>query len=191
MKDFQVVSHTEPLSDANVEIVISSFAELYNSVTSKHQRRMQLNFICKPERVSSILDYAAIHRVEEPLQLIPYNQERQKDQLPLNATVLIIPTNNKVGKITREALSKNIPVVSYTNDSVSEYIDQTCGIFVRKRGFGFDVEEFFKVQKMLYFDPEVRKLMHKGARNKYLQISGGITRKSISLDSRPKLIRNL
>jgi len=177
MKDFQVVCITDPLKDENVEIIIAAFSELYNSVTSKHQKRMQLNLICKSNRVSQILDFAEQYKIEGPIQLIPYNLERQKDQLPLNATVLCLPTEEKVGRLVRESLSKSIPVVSYLNESISEYIDQTCGLFVRDRGFGFNVEEYAKVLRMMYFDPEVRKLMHKGAKNKYTQITGGLTRK--------------
>ncbi len=180
MKDFQVVCITDPLKDEHVETVVAAFSELYNSVTSKHQRRMQLNLICRPSRVSPILDYAERHKIEEPLQLIPYNLERQKDQLPLNATVLFLPTKERVGRLVRESLSKSIPVVSFLNESVSEYIDQTCGLFVRDRGFGFNVDEYSKVLRMMYFDPEVRKLMHKGAKTKYLQITGGLAKKTVN-----------
>jgi len=186
MKDFQVVCITDPLQDENVEIVIAAFSELYNSVTSKHQKRMQLNLICRSKRVTTILNFAEQHKIEEPIQLIPYNLERQKDQLPLNATLLCLPTNEKVGRLVRESLSKSIPIVSFLNESISEYIDQTCGLFVRDRGFGFNVEEFSKVMRMMYFDPEVRKLMHKGAKNKYLEISGGLTRKVSNSYSRRK-----
>ena len=177
MKDFQVVCITDPLQDEHAETIIAAFGELYNSVTSKHQKRMQLNLICRSNRVSTILDFAERHKIEEPIQLIPYNLERQKDQLPLNATVLCLPTKEKVGRLVRESLSKSIPVVSFLNDSISEYIDQTCGLFVRDKGFGFNVDEFAKILRMMYFDPEVRKLMHKGAKSKYIQISGGLTRR--------------
>ena len=178
MKDFQVVSLTEPLIDEHIEVVLAAFAELYNSVTHKHQRRMQLNFICQSHKVATVLDFAAQHKIEAPLELIPYNAERLKDQLPLNSTALLLPSEERLGRLTREALSKDIPVVAFMNDTISEYVDQTCGVFVRNRGFGFNVESFAKTLRMLYFDPEVRKLMHRGARAKYLQISGGaITKK--------------
>ena len=122
MKDFQVVCITDPLQDEHAETIIAAFGELYNSVTSKHQKRMQLNLICRSNRVSTILDFAERHKIEEPIQLIPYNLERQKDQLPLNATVLCLPTKEKVGRLVRESLSKSIPVVSFLNDSISEYL---------------------------------------------------------------------
>jgi len=172
MKDFQVASTAEYLSKENLELTMAAFGEFYNSVTFKHQRRMQFNLICESSRVSEVLDFAEMYKIEDVLELVPFKAERQKDQLPLNSTLLILPTEQRAGRITREALSKSVPVVSYLNDSVGEYIDQTCGMFVRKRGFGFNVEDFSKILRMIYFDPEVRKILHKGAKAKYVQISG-------------------
>lgn len=171
MKDFQVVSLSKPLHDNGIEIVLAAFSQLYNSVTFKHQRKMMLNLVCEAPRVSLVLDYAIKYEIEDAINLISY-QEDLKNQIPLNATTLLLPTEKRVGKLVRESLSKDVPIVSYVNESVSEYIDHTCGVFIRKRGFGFCVEDFSRTLRMLYFDPEVRKLFHRGAKTRFQEISG-------------------
>lgn len=171
MKDFQIGSMSAPLSDEGLEIVLASFSELFNSVTFKHQRRMMMNLVCEARRVPYVLDLCTNYKIEDAINLISY-KEHEKNQIPLNTTAVILPTEKRVGKIVREALSKDIPVISFINESVSEYIDNTCGVFVRKRGFSFCVEDFARILRMLYFDPEVRKLLHKGAKKKYAEISG-------------------
>jgi len=171
MKDFQVVSFSKCLCDEGLEISLAAFSELFNSVTFKHQRKMNFNLVTESNRENRVWEFAKDYGIEDALTLISYN-EKEKSHLPINSTVLMIPTEERVGRLVREALAKDIPVMSFINESITEYVDHTCGVFIRKRGFSHCVEDFSRALGMLYFDPEVRKLFHRAAKNRYQEISG-------------------
>lgn len=180
MKDFQVSSLTLPLCPKGIEIVIGAFGDLYNSVTHKHQRRMALNFLCEQDKTAMVYELGSQYKVENALNIIPVKVE-VKNQIPLSSTAIILPTEKRVGRVVREALSKDVPIISFANESVSEYVDHTCGVLIRPGTMWQCVEDFSRTLRMLYFDPEVRKLFHKGAQNRYKEISGVHVRKKSNI----------
>lgn len=172
MKEFNVLTLGEELSEKELDLVIASFAELYHRVTFKHHRRIRVKVVCEIEQAEYALSLARNYKVGSNVDLIPHQEFYENDWLGHDISVLFLPTQKRVGKITRNALALNIPMVSFQNESISEYIDQSCGMLVRRQGTAQDKDAFSRILSMLYFDPEVRKLLKKGAAKKYREISG-------------------
>ena len=179
MTDFNVLTLAKHLSDEELELVISSFSELYHRVTFKHHRRIKIKVVCSIHRAEWILTLARNYKIGSSLELIPDKDFIETDWSSQDASVLFLPTLKRAGRVTREALSQGTPVISFQNESISEYIDQSCGMLVRPRNSSQDVDAFSRILSMLYFDPEVRKLLKRGAERKYKEISGYHSRKSI------------
>ena len=69
-----------------------------------------------------------------------------------------------------------MPVVCYESEILEEAIDSSCGMTIEQDNFQENVTEFSDVLRMLYFDPEARKILKKGALKKYeTQFSWGYT----------------
>lgn len=176
MKNFQVTSTSRTISDAALEMTIAAFSELYHSVNPKHQKKIQFNLIYEEERKAMIEEFAIEYKIESALNLIQF-VERDKNLLPRSSSVLIVLSEKRIGRIIRESLAKNIPVISFFNESVSEYITQACGIFIKPDTFGFCVEAAANTLRMLFFDPEAMLLFQRAANYRYLEISHQIRTK--------------
>lgn len=172
MKEFNVLTLGEELSEEELDLVISSFAELYHRVTFKHHRRIRVKVVCEIKQAEQVLSLARKYKVGGNVDMIPHQEFYERDWSGYDISVLFLPTQKRVGKITRSALAQQIPMVSFQNESISEYIDQSCGMLIRKQGMSKDKDAFSRILSMLYFDPEVRKLLKKGAAKKYREISG-------------------
>ncbi len=177
MQNFNVLTLEEELSSEELELVVAAFAELYNRLTFKHHRRLKLKVVCSVDRAEWVLTLARNHKIGSSLELVPNNDFERSDWSAMDASILFLPTQKRAGKITREALSQSVPVVSFQNESIAEYVDQSCGMLVRSRNRSQDTDAFSRILSMLYFDPEVRKLLKKGALVKYREISGFNVRK--------------
>lgn len=171
MKEFNVLTLGEKLSEEELELVIASFAELYHRVTFKHHRKIRLKVVCNIQQAEAALTLATNHKVTSNVDLVSINDFDMTDWSSMDISVLFLPTKKRVGKITRTSLSQGVPMVSFQNESVSEYIDHSCGMLVRARDYSQNKDAFSRILNMLYFDPEVRKLLKKGAQAKYRAIS--------------------
>ncbi|MEL6637849.1 MAG: hypothetical protein AAFW73_13380 [Bacteroidota bacterium] len=177
MQDFNVLTLEEELSSEELELVVAAFSELYHRLTFKHHRRLKLKVVCGVDRAEWVMTLARNAKVGSSLELVPNNDFVRNDWSAQDASILFLPTHKRAGKITREALSQGVPVVSFQNESIAEYVDQSCGMLVRSRNRSQDIDAFSRILSMLYFDPEVRKLLKKGALVKYREISGFATRR--------------
>ncbi len=183
MEKFNVLAIAEHLTDVEVDLVISCFSELYHRVTFKHHKRISLKVICDLEQSELVLTLSRIYKVGSNVEVIPVHDEAALNWEKLGISVLFLPTDKRVGKVIRTSLSQSIPVVGFENESISEYIDQSCGMLVRRRGIGQNKDTFARIVCMLYFDPEVRKLLKKGATKKYREICGfGSSSSDVSRD---------
>jgi len=177
MQEFNVLTLGEELSNDELEMTIAAFAELYHRVTFKHHRRIRIKVVCSLDRAEWVFTLARNYKIGSNLELIPKNDFDWSDWTPQEPSVLMLPTHNRVGKITRQSLSQGVPIIGFQNESISEYVDEGCGMLVRSRSSSQDLDAFSRILHMLYFDPEVRKLLKKGAVKKYREISGFYQRK--------------
>ena len=180
MRNFQVTSSSHSVSDTDLEMTIAAFSELFHSVGGKHQRNMQFNMICEADRKGMVEEFAKEYKIIDKLNFIDF-VAGDKNLLPRQSSLLLMLTEKRIGPLIRESLSKDIPVVSFVNESVSEYVTQKCGLFIKPAVFGFCVETVTNALRMLYFDPEALMLFQRSAKIRYFEISGRISTKRAAL----------
>ncbi|MEL6863663.1 MAG: glycosyltransferase [Bacteroidota bacterium] len=167
MVPFNVVSLGGFLSRGELSIVCESFANFYRGVTSKHQRRSVLNIIDIEDHRSWLFDEVQELDILPALNIISSSNRMEIIKIYQQASVLVLPIERTVGKIIPEALAFGIPVVCFDSENMREYLDQTCAMFVRPQKLERSAPDFTDIINMLYFDPEVRKILKRGASLKY------------------------
>lgn len=167
MNPFYLLSPGDFIDEQCAHVTFESFAKLYHSVTPKHQRRIKLLLIDESAYFSNHLDHLKQLKIDHAIELIPRDDVPRVEKAYRMASVFLLPTTNSIHQVVPEALSFGLPVLSYENDQISNYIDSTCGMLIRKRNRNQMIEAFCRILGILYFDPEVLKVMQKGAKRKH------------------------
>ncbi len=166
MKPFFVLSPGNFFDEKNTSTTIKSFAELFNRVSPKHQKRLKLIFIEEDSHISRLNELLAKERLGNASVIINRFVVEEVEAAYLDASIFLF-TGTPNEKIIPEALSFGLPVLTFEDPSLKQYLDNTCSMLV-KNSFSNNVHEHFAdLLEMLYFDPEVRKLLAKGAISKY------------------------
>ncbi len=167
MNPFFVLAPGDFLDHRNARLAIEAFARVYRTLTPKHQRRMRLIIIDEDENHSKHLHLARKLKAEGALQVVSRFDAEQAERAYQQASVFFCATDQSLASIIPEALSYGLPILSTANAQIKDYIDNTCGMIVEKRSESQLIEGFSRMFSMLYFDPEVRKILQKGAKRKY------------------------
>ncbi len=166
MKPFLVLSPGGFINRTSIQITLKSFSCLYNSVTPKHQKRLQLNIIEEKERFPELRKLINNEKLDHAVSIIERADVENVIIAYENATVFLFPSFEYGLKLIPEALSFGLPVLTYEHKDLNNILDNTCSMLV-KRDQSLRFEKFTSILEMLYFDPEVRKILSQGARMKY------------------------
>lgn len=167
MQSFLVLSPGSFINEAGVEITIKSFARLYHKMTPKHQKRLKLVFIEEAKQISILEGQLSRNALDGVFQIINREEVSKVEKVYQQASLFLFPTRMKINKIIPEALSFGLPILTYEYPDVRTYLDNTCSILVRQQKHSDEYLIFADMLEMLYYDPEVRKLLARGAAYKY------------------------
>ena len=144
MTPFNIISLADYLSESEIDTVLESFADLYFQVTSKHQRRMKLYVIADEVSALHVKQSAAQFKLERIIEVIPAEDKSLIKKVYQAASVMFLPLQSNIGEIIPEALAFVLPVLCYDTEEMKEYLDQTCGMFVRPRSFSQSIIGFIE-----------------------------------------------
>ena len=164
---FKILALGEFIKDEGIDIALGAFAELYHTVTIKHQRKMSLVMITKGLQVDRIQEKTKELKIENKVELVNWGDQEIVEACYQDASIMLLPSNENLSKLISESLSFGLPVISYDNDHNAEAIDNTCGMLIQEENMGENVLAFSNLLRILYFDPEARKILKRGAMNKY------------------------
>ncbi|MEM1321741.1 MAG: glycosyltransferase [Bacteroidota bacterium] len=168
MTPFNAITPGDFIDADALALVIESFAGFYHNVTPKHQKRSRLSIIGGEEHLQMISDLRNKHELGDALVILTAEDEEAIRELYKEADVLFMPVKKMIGKVIPEALSFGLPILCYDTEDLREELDHTCGMFVTPyKMINHCIDEFTEKINMLYFDPEVRKILSKGAFKKY------------------------
>ncbi len=168
MTPFNAITLGDFISAEEMSIVIESFIGFYHNVTAKHQKRSKLHIIGGERHIELIRKMRDSLGVREAIELVANDNEKLIRELYQSTDILFLPVKEAVGKVIPEALSFGIPILCYESEEIKEELNHTCGMFVEPYKMrGHCVDEFMDKINMLYFDPEVRKILSKGALKQY------------------------
>ena len=168
MTPFHVLSPGGFISEQGSEIAIQAFSRLYHSITPKHQRQIHLILVDEKKAIQRLNHKINTSGIGKAVRFIERENTDEVVAAYEEASVFLFPASNSLHRIIPEALSYGLPVITIEHEEMKAYIDATCGMLVRKLAFDQTIAEFTNMMKMLYFDPEVRKILKKGAKTKYL-----------------------
>ena len=164
---FSVLALGEFIDDEGIDIALGAFSELYHTVTSKHQKRMEMMLITKGLKTEAIQEQIKTYQIENKVQLVNWNEQEKVEDSYRNSSVMLLPSKDNFSKLVSESFSFGLPVICYENDHIADIIDQTCGMLVSEDSSGETILEFSNLLQILYFDPEAQKILKRGAKNKY------------------------
>ena len=166
MSTFNVFTLVDLLDEEGMDTVIHSFAPLYKNVTPKHKKRMRLILVgtqknqyledlVQKEKLSEVVTFRIIGEAQTHLDYLD------------EASVFLAPYGSLKRGMIKDCFQQGVPIITYLNEYVKEYIDHSCGMLIRYRTMERAISEFSEKLHMLYFDPEVRKILKKGALASY------------------------
>ncbi|MEM9917779.1 MAG: glycosyltransferase [Bacteroidota bacterium] len=167
MTFFNILSLADFLSEDEIDTVMESFSDFYFKLTSKHHRRIRLYIVAGEIAKIHVLQSAKKYQLDKLVEIIPNEDKKLIKNVYQSASVMFLPIQKNIGEIVPEALAFGLPVLCYDTEDMKEYLDQTCGMFVRPKTFSQSMLDFAEKIHMLYFDPEARKLLKKGAKRKF------------------------
>lgn len=178
---FNLLALGEFIHDEGIDIALGAFSDLYHNVTSKHQKQMEMTMITKGLKTEIIEEKIKNNQLEKKVKLVNWTEQEEVEFCYQNASILILPSNENLSKLVSESFSFGLPVISYENEHFADIVDQTCGMLINEESTGENMLAFSRLLRILYFDPEARKILKRGAMNKYEQaFSWGINEKNSS-----------
>lgn len=167
MISFSIIALGDFVSPKGCDVMMKAFANFYHSVTSKHQRRISLYIIDDAANVDNIAKACILHKIEEPTSILHLEEQDDIIKLYKSGSLFLFPVQQRKEAIIQESLSYGLPILSYAGLGYEEYIDQTCGMLLKTTSPEEDILEYARLLQLLYFDPEAREFMKRGALNKY------------------------
>ncbi len=167
MTPFVVLSPGRFVDQTGVEIAICTFANLYHDLTPKHQKKIKLVIIEEADEIVHLEKQIAKENLKNAVNIIHRSDMDNVEAAYENASVFLFPAMVYSHKIIPEAMSFGLPILTYENPDFKDILDYTCSMLVDKRYNYRGEDEFFNYLEMLYFDPEVRKILARGAMDKY------------------------
>lgn len=167
MSKFYVLSLGEFIHKEGVEVTLESFADLYFNVTSKHQKQMKLGIVTKGTLIEFIKEKATQLRINHVIDIIPWSEQELIEKCYKEASIMLLPSTDNISKLVSEAFSFGLPVTCYDFEEIDDIVDASCGMMIRQGSYQQNISNFSEILRMLYFDPEARKILKKGALKKY------------------------
>ncbi len=164
-ENFVVLLPYGKLKKTQREIGVRSFADFYHGITPKHQKKVSLLLVrSENDDINEIRDLLNLGEVEKKTQIVHESAGGKNHNA---SDVLLFPSETGYKNVIPEALSHGIPVLSYDVEAVRDYIDVSCGMTTRSKTPEQDIGNFAQMLSILYFDPEVMKLLERGALSRF------------------------
>lgn len=167
MYKFHVLASSDIASDAGIEIVFRTFADFYHGLTPKHRKNSKLIFIDKGGYALTALKWAEQLDVKSNVQILNWKRIELVTKACEESTLLFLPSKEQSKEVILDALSKSLPILTYREEEKVLFVDHTCGTLIDYYSKEQSIDDFTKVMRILYFDPEACKLLQKGALSKF------------------------
>ena len=167
MSKFHIMSLGGFIHQEGIDITLESFAELFHNVTSKHRKKMVLSMVTKGVLTEHIHKKVSQLNIKNAVKLVSWSEQETIEEMYEEASIMILPSRENIIKLIGEAFSFGLPVVCYEKEKLREVVDHSCGMMIEYGNYEENIYQFSEIMKMLYFDPEARKILKRGAMKKY------------------------
>jgi len=146
-----------------VKNILSSISSLYHSFTSKHQRKTAFIFDIQPDRIKFLKDISKTLEIDSAVSIATMD-----DVLPSSKMISVFVDFGDTVSISKIILmlEHGVPFLGQINPERKDILDNSCSILANTKS-NFDLNPMIiSYLRMLYFDPEVRKILKRGAASK-------------------------
>jgi hypothetical protein len=160
------------LDEGAVQLVLQSFANLYNQLTPKHQQSLRIYIVEEPTSFNSIRALSKkmlLTKAVEPISRLEI--DKVKRAYKESDFFIYMSTQNQYRIIT-EALQYDLPLLVLETDVTKDILDISCGMLVENGADSEIIKDCTEKMEMLFFDREVCKYLKKGAIKKRRLIFG-------------------
>lgn len=167
MIPFSVISLGQFIAPDVADSVIQIYSNFYHSVTTKHQRRLTMYLIEDESFVSKNIENCKKHNIESSCVHLSLDQQEEIEKVYKSGSVFLLPVKENREALVKESLSYSLPFLGFKNYGFEDFIDQTCGMLIKETRESENILDFARLLQLLYFDPEARRFLKKGALQKY------------------------
>lgn len=172
MKNFNIFSLVDYLTEEQTRMVVETLSFFYNGVTSKHQKRIRLVCLSGVRSKNMLIQILDEYKMKDIIRIVDTGEEEQVIEEYKNANLLFFPVESAVGELVPESLAFATPVLCYESDDMRECLDSSCAVFVEKHSFFEDMKAFVDMIESLYFDPHALTFLRNSALNKFKSLFG-------------------
>jgi uncharacterized protein YjgD (DUF1641 family) len=160
MTPFNVFVDVINLDDASVKNTLSSISSMYHSFTSKHQRKISFIFDIQSERVKMLNDTAKNLEIDHAVSVSNFDAMYAQGK---SISIFVDFGDTVATTKIISMLEIGVPFLGQSNSERKEILDNTCSILANTKS-NFDLfPSIISFMRMLYYDPEVRKILKRGA----------------------------
>lgn len=163
MKEFNILLVGDFLSENEITTALNSFEAFYHSVTFKHQRKIQLTIVESLENFPTISKLLEKQNIKKACHLISPENEGAVLNVLSKSSIMFLPTTSNISKLIPIAFKNGLPILTISTDKNRNLLDNTCSRVVTNSINSELEERFSRSLRMLYFDPEARQILAKGA----------------------------
>ena len=167
MIPFSVITLGHLVSPNSASTALKSFANFYHTITSKHQRRVKLYIVDESANNDMLHKQCLEQEIGDVTTILNLSEQETIESIYKSGSVFFLPVKENKDALVQESLSYGLPFIGFTKYGYEEYIDQTCGMLLKEERDEENVIEFARLLQLLYFDPEARNFLKRGAVNKY------------------------
>ena len=180
---FTVISAGRFVPLKGFDLTIEAFAKMIQSVSEKDRNKCQLVLVGSGPEEELLKKMCRENNIEPYVQFISWIERDVLMQMFKTSSVFLFPSHEGAGMVVAEALSFGLPVICLDNEGPGEFIDETCGIKVKKGNYNNTTDELAHALKKLFTHSSTQDAMRLGARKRFENI--------FHWDRRGELLRNI
>ncbi len=167
MNQFNVLTPTNNLNEANVLIAIKAFSNFYHDLTPKHQGKVMITFLTdSPATQKYALEQSKVYEIKDVVKIASVTTEKGYKEAFLHANVALILGTKSIKELLYMAYEATVPVVGIDSLDLCKMIDYTCGMIIEDDKSDDIVGELTRIFDTLYFDPDGVGILKKGIATK-------------------------
>ena len=156
--------------EKSLEMVIDVFASFYHGLTNKNQQRLKFLIVgADKSNTEKVTALAKNFEIGHTVEFVSAADASTKGYGA--ATVLVEAATGEDDSFIIDGLGHGLPVLTFITPARREILDNSCAVMVKYRDYEANVNSLANALEIIYFDPEARKMLRRGALSKHATLT--------------------
>lgn len=173
MSAFNVLTLGRFYDPEGFEFSLNIFEEFLNELTGKHHKKIKIQYVEDVDLIKSSVQEVRKLNCSNCLEVLNIENQAKIIEAYSQASILFLPTKAAKESIIVEALEHGVPILTYKLDDYGSLLHVAYSLTVQPGIKTQELSAFKALLKILYFDPEARRIMRKRAHEKGRSIQKG------------------